>query len=176
MPVMDVGGNDHGYSTFAFNGHPWIGREETLGSSMVGTWGIGARLKDMSFVENLKHTFRVNYIGGTNAPKMARYLNGYDYPDRPYYARAFGGVYTGPNQHFGNGVGMENLYMTTKDQALELGLSTRYEMYENFTIYLDANYIATWINKGAWKYSVMNGRSDQKRDPWNINLSFVYNF
>ena len=27
-------------------------------------------------MEDLKHTLRVNYIGGTNAPKMAKYLSG----------------------------------------------------------------------------------------------------
>ena len=51
-------------------------------------------------------------------------------------------------------------------------------MYENFTVMLDANYIATWLDKSrnVWGRSVMNGRSDQVRDPWNVNLSFVYSF
>ena len=43
---------------------------------------------------------------------------------------------------------------------------------------LDAAYIATWLDQsnGTWGKSNMNGRSDQVRDPWNVNLSFVYSF
>ena len=32
----------------------------------AGTWGIGLQIADVSFVEDLKHTFRVAYWGGTN--------------------------------------------------------------------------------------------------------------
>ncbi len=28
-----------------------------------GTWGIGLQIRDMSFIENLDHTFRVAYWG-----------------------------------------------------------------------------------------------------------------
>ena len=76
MPSLSVNNNNNGFSNFAFNGNPYIAREGILGYSMAGTWGIGARVKDVSFVEDLKHTLRVNYIGGTNAPKMAKYLSG----------------------------------------------------------------------------------------------------
>ena len=142
-----------------------------LGYSMSGTWGIGARVKDVSFVEDLKHTLRVNYIGGTNAPKMAKYIVGN--VDRGY--PGLGGDITGPNMQ---GLGMDPLYMTTEDSALEIGLTNEYKMYENFTIMLDAAYLATWIDhsKSTWGRSAMNGKSDQERDPWNVNLSFVYAF
>ncbi|MBR2611174.1 outer membrane homotrimeric porin, partial [Desulfovibrio sp.] len=36
----------------------------------AGTWGIGLQIADVSFVEDLKHTFRVAYWGGTNSPSM----------------------------------------------------------------------------------------------------------
>ncbi|MDR2574633.1 MAG: hypothetical protein LBC94_09905, partial [Desulfovibrio sp.] len=60
------------------------------------------------------------------------------------------------------------------------GLRNVYQMYDNFQIYLEGAYIATWLDhgRGVWGRSVMNGAggSDQVRDPWNINLSFVYSF
>lgn len=55
MPVVSANGNND-FSNFAFNGNPYIAREAVLGTTMVGTWGIGARLKDVSFLEDLKHT------------------------------------------------------------------------------------------------------------------------
>ena len=171
MPSISVDNNNNGFSNFAFNGGPYIAREAMLGYSMSGTWGIGARVKDVSFVEDLKHTLRVNYIGGTNAPKMAKYIVGN--VDRGY--PGLGGDITGPNMQ---GLGMDPLYMTTEDSALEIGLTNEYKMYENFTIMLDDAYLATWIDhsKSTWGRSAMNGKSDQERDPWNVNLSFVYAF
>ena len=156
-------GNDstNQFSTFAFRGDPYIARDGVMGRSMAGTWGIGARLKDMSFVEDLKHTFRINYIGGTNAPKMGRKLA------ENYPANA-------------NGIGMESMYLTTKDQALEIGVTNTYKMYDNFLINLEADYIAMWLDdrdRGANTTRIGNSRGDDKvKDAWNVNLSFVYSF
>ncbi len=168
MPSISVNNNNNGFSDFAFNGGPMIGREAVLGYDMSGTWGIGARLKDMSFIENLKHTFRLNLIGGTNSTTMTRYLTGHN----SAYSKI---TNQGPNAQ---AAGMNPLYMTTNDTALEFGLTNEYKMYDNFTVALDAAYIATWLDqsKGVWGTSKMNGRSDQERDPWNVNVRFVYSF
>ena len=104
MPSMSVNNNNNGFSNFAFNGNPYIAREGTLGYDMSGTWGIGARLKDVSFVEDLKHTFRVNYIGGTNSPTMAkRYLNSVGRGDYQAFEGIYGPclLYTSPSPRDG---------------------------------------------------------------------------
>lgn len=167
MPSLSVNNNNNGFSNFAFNGNPYIAREATLGYSMAGTWGIGARLKDMSFLEDLKHTFRVNVIGGTNSPSMAKKMTRATWENSPLAANS-------------GAAGMDPLYMTTMDYAMEVGLTSTYQMYENFTIMLDAAYLATWLDqsKSVWGNSKMNGKhgSDEVRDPWNVNLSFVYSF
>ena len=164
LPSLD-GNNTNKYSNFAFDGDPYIARDAVVGHSMAGTWGIGARLKDMSFIEDLKHTFRVNYIGGTNSTTMAKKmsLNG-------LWANS-GGT--------DNVMGMDALYLTTGDSALEFGLSNYYKMYDNFTISLEADYIALWLDtsKSAWGARHKEGRSiPQTKDAWNINASFVYSF
>jgi hypothetical protein len=175
MPVLDYNGNNQ-FSNFAFNGNPYIPneREAVLSNTMTGTWGLGVRLKNMSFVEDLKHTLRLTYIGGTNSPTMAKYISG---------RKALQMADINPDGFYGPGAnsgiaGAGPLYMTTGDSALEIGLNTTYQMYENFQIYLDANYLATWLDKSksVWGHTLMNGRSDQVRDPWNVNLSFVYSF
>ena len=172
MPSISVNNNNNGFSDFAFNGGPMIGREAVLGYDMSGTWGIGARLKDMSFIENLKHTFRVNVIGGTNSTTMTRYFVNHNSAYTTSMNRA---TITGPNAGV---AGAGPLYMTTNDTALEIGLSNEYKMYDNFTVALDASYISLWLDKSrsVWGNSRMNGRSDQERDPWNVNVRFVYSF
>ena len=173
MPVVSANGNND-FSNFAFNGNPYIAREGVLGTNMTGTWGIGARLKDVSFLEDLKHTLRVNFMGGTNAPKMAKYMR---YSDRawkdgavvtPMGAGAIGSPYYDP------------MYLTTEDYALEVGLTNTYKMYDNFTVMLDAAYIALWMDdsRSTWGKNPMKSYNggDGVYDAWNVNLSFVYSF
>ena len=169
MPVVSANGNN-GFSNFAFNGNPYIAREGVLGTNMTGTWGIGARLKDVSFVEDLKHTLRVNFMGGTNAPKMAKYIRDYGNPygkhgvsDVAQYATAY-----------------DPMYLTTDDNALEIGLTNTYKMYDNFTVMLDASYVALWLEDSRSVWGKNPGRGalggDGVYDAWNVNLSFVYSF
>ena len=166
MPVVSANGNNQ-FSNFAFNGNPYIAREGVLGSTMVGTWGIGARLKDVSFLEDLKHTLRVNFMGGTNAPKMAKYV-GQDLGKR--------GVY----DVNGRANAYDPMYLTTDDYALEIGLTNTYKMYDNFTVMLDAAYVALWLDDSRSTWGKNPGRSalggDGVYDAWNVNLSFVYSF
>ena len=167
MPVVSANGNNQ-FSNFAFNGNPYIARECVLGSTMVGTWGIGARLKDVSFLEDLKHTLRVNFMGGTNAPKMAKYV-GQDLGKR--------GVY----DVNGRANAYDPMYLTTEDYALEIGLTNTYKMYDNFTVMLDAAYVALWLDdsRSTWGKNPMANFAkggDGVYDAWNVNLSFVYSF
>ena len=144
----------------------FIAREATLSKDMIGTWGIGARLKDMSFLEDLKHTFRINFMGGTNSTAMTRYLG-----KNADFATGFEGVNA-------SAAGMPPLYMTTNDYAMEFGLTNTYKMYDNFTVMLDAAYIATWMDhsRKVWGNTTFNGDDDTVKDPWNVNVSFVYEF
>ena len=160
LPSLD-GNNTNKYSNFAFDGDPYISRDAVIGHNMAGTWGIGARLKDMSFIEDLKHTFRINYIGGTNDTKMAKLLS--------------------LNGDWANSglMGMDAMYLTTGDSALEFGLTNTYKMYENFTVTLEADYIALWLDtdKSAWgARHRLNQSIPETKDAWNINASFVYSF
>ena len=165
MPVVSANGNN-GFSNFAFNGNPYIAREGVLGTNMTGTWGIGARLKDVSFVEDLKHTLRVNFMGGTNAPKMAKYVSHNSFKDSASVTQY--------------GTSYDPMYLTTDDYALEIGLTNTYKMYDNFTVMLDASYVALWLEDSRSVWGKNPGRGalggDGVYDAWNVNLSFVYSF
>lgn len=171
LPAISAINANNQFSNFAFTGQNLFhgGREAMIGYTMAGTWGVGARLKDMSFIKDLKHTLRVNYIGGTNSPTMAKKIT-----------NSFGGIYAhGPNSsQWGNALGMDPMYLTTSDSALEFGLFNSYKMYENFEITVEADYIVPWLDqsRSVWGNSKMNGRSDEVLDPWNLNLTFLYYF
>lgn len=171
LPLISGGNSVNQFSTYAFNGDQYISRDSVISgpnSSMVGTWGVGARLKDISFIEDLKHTVRVNMIGGTNSKSMAKKMS-----QQGYWANgtALDHQYISYNAN--------GLYMTTGDTALDIGIRNVYKMYENFNIVLDAGYIALWLDTGtsAWGARHKEGKSiPQTKDAWNINMAFVYQF
>ena len=179
MATLDANGNNQ-FSYFGGNGNPYIAREGVLGSTLIGTWGVGGRVKDMSFMEGLKHTFRINYFGGTNSPAMAKYIKGQK------YAGGSGELWWQyKNSNYLNDFnGPDGLYLTTMDSALEFGLTTDYKIYDNLTFMLDAAYIALWLDqsKSVWGGFHPAGNSaswtgaNSITDAWNINASFVYDF
>ena len=121
----------------------------------TGTWGIGLRIHDLSFVEDLKHSFRVAYWGGTNSPSMAKYVKhswGWD-----------------------NGLDKDGHYLTTNDGLLEFNLVNSYQIYENLEANLELGYIVNMMDDDTWKRSY---RSDsyKKQDAWKAQLIFAYSF
>lgn len=171
LPALDPN-NANNFSYFAFDGAPYIERCAVIGNNMAGTWGIGARLNNFSFVEDLSHIVRINYIRGTNSPTMAKKMS-------------LSGLWANGNSlepnNIGNGLGlgMPGMYMTSKDSALEVGTTNNYQLYENFSINLEAAYIAIWLDtsNSVWGARHRNNQSiPQTKDAWNVNVSFAYSF
>ena len=89
---------------------PLGGNRYTVG----GTWGVGAQLNGVSFVEGLSHDFSVTYISGTNSKYNAE--NSVTNDD-----------------HYS--------YLTTEDSLVEFGFLSTYKIYKNLTAALDLSYI-----------------------------------
>lgn len=168
LPYTDLDeGGANSFDKFAFGGgRPNTFRDARIAHSMAGTWGVGIHLKDMSFLENVKHTFRANYFGGTNNPDLIKALH------------KITGEWMTPNNFTGDTVGVEGLYMTTRDTALGFNLENEWKVYENFKIFVDAAYIHVMLDQSSnvWGQSKMNGRSDDVRDAWNLSCTFMYSF
>ena len=128
--------------------------------SYAGTWGLGAQLKDMSFMENITHTFRLAYWGGTNAPSMVKYMS-----SASAWQQGYGG--DGP-------------YLTTNDGLLEFNLVNTWQAYENLSVNLELGYVANMIDKGTWKKAGYNNGagngSFEKQDAWKAQVVFQYSF
>ncbi len=125
----------------------------------AGTWGIGIQVKDFSFVENLSHTFRVAYWGGTNSPEMAKYA-------------------TNPEDFSGGSIMSDGLYLTTTDSIIEFNLISKYQMYENLEVNLELGYMINNFDQDTWKKSMegRNGNTYEKQDAWKAQLIFAYTF
>ena len=163
---VNVGGDS--ISTFGFRASPWVNNEGILGGNTVGLWGVGARIKNMSFLEDLTHTLRVNYFGGTNDPKMASYITGRrttDNAGRDVYRR-----WTDFNSNYG-------VYLTRADTGLEVNLDSTYKIYENLTLLVELGYIHLWLDNNTWgRYGNLPGNTLHYEDAFKVSVGFMYNF
>ena len=124
----------------------------------AGTWGVGLQIADVSFVEDLKHTFRVAYWGGTNSPSMVKYMgSGVAWDDTT-------AAQDGP-------------YLTTNDGLLEFNLVNSWQIYENLEANLELGYIVNMMDKDTWDKSyISEQRNWSKQDAWKAQLIFAYPF
>lgn len=150
-PYQQMTGNMFGNNSYTIV--PWHNGDLAL----AGTWGVGLQLADMSFVDNLKHTLKATYFGGTNSPTMIKYMsNAYSWNDGWTN-------FSGP-------------YMTTEDSFVELSLMNQYKMYENFVVHCDLGYVVNAMDNSAWEKAGDRNTTFSKQDGWKAQLSFMYNF
>lgn len=147
-----------------------LGRDTLLGSTLLGTWGLGLRVCDISFFENLSHTIHLNYYQGTNSAGMARHIKGAGGPD-----------IVRPNGTDFNTANYYGLYLTDRDRAMEVGIMSTYTLHENLKLLVEANYIALWLDnsRDVWGGYHAGGRryaANSTEDAWNMNASFIYKF
>lgn len=151
MPVGKSANRNWKVLSLAYDGTPFCpaGGAQILSpnGTMIGSWGIVAQLRDISFVDKLKHTLRYGYIRGTNSPDMASNV-AFFHDDSP------GG------------------YLTQKDFAHEIDFITRYKIFENLTLILDMAWLQVNWNKNAWK----NVDDDLIKDFYRIGFTAYYHF
>ena len=111
-----------------------------LSRSAQGLWGLGLKVADVSFVENLKHTFIAIYYGGTNEGDSWANNRGIGSGPKGFQARFSGHS------------------LMTSDHAWELNLLNNYKVSQNLMIdvdfaYLDLDLGDHWDNKNDTKGS-----------------------
>lgn len=124
----------------------------TSPQSYAGTWGIGAQIRDVSFIDKLSHTFRVAYWGGTNSPSMVKYMD---------HANAWdstSNMFDGP-------------YMTTNDGLLEFNVISTYKIYDNLEMNVELGYVANYMDSSTWNKSYQNFGSYSSRTPGRARWS-----
>ncbi len=156
MPFLNPCGNftsflgDGNEIGFSIHDGDWSNLGYDLMMNYSGTWGIGLQITDLSFVEDLTHTIRVAYWGGTNSTEMAKYV----------------GSARGALANVGN----SGFYLTTDDSLVEVNFDSTYEIYENLDAILQVGYIFNGVNGDTWKQMA------ETRDAYRVGLMFNYSF
>ena len=135
------------------------------GCNLVGTWGVALRLRDMSFIENLKHTFRAIYIGGTNSPNMVKYAGKRNDFEAQFIDNSAPRGYNG-------------YYLTKNDALIEFNFDSFFKVYENLTVGLQLGYVVNLMDHETWQSSDKTwlGDSAAMQDVWKATLYVGYTF
>ena len=125
MPTVssDTGGNQ--MTRYGLGHSPYRNHYAILSADALGMWGVGLQLADVSFVDNLKHTVRAFYMGGTN--------EGDSISRRSTHSNS-------GNQFFGDA------YLMTSDRAWEVNLLSEYTVNQYLKFNFDLAYV--WLDLG----------------------------
>ncbi len=144
MPVID---SDVALTSYGFDGGTYNRSGIYNGTSLSGTWGILAELKDISFIEDLTHVVRFGYIQGTNNTAMV--TSG--------WVEGITGV--------GN-----DLYLTTKDGMWEVNIDSQYKIYKDLTLAVELGYINLDYDENIW------GNDRYNENNFKAAMSLNYKF
>ena len=116
-------------TSYGLDGTNFCRAQQVLGTSVDGTFGIVAHLKDISFFEDLSHTLRVAFYRGTNNTENVRQK-----------------MITKPSETVSS-----MYYMTTADKAWEANVDSEYKIYKNLSLFLELGYIRMDLDSNVWK-------------------------
>ena len=144
-------------SSYGFDGN--FGRDacDMIGLSNDGKMGVYLQAKDISFMEDLTHVFRVGFIKGTNNTEMAR--NG--------GAHGLASI-SSATEDLGR-----QLYMTTADKAWEVNFDTEYKIYKDLTLAVEIGYINLDLDESVWGKGVVDSyRENNVRGAVTLQYTF----
>ncbi|MCM0754170.1 outer membrane homotrimeric porin [Desulfovibrio aminophilus] len=144
MPILTA--RNWGVGSFFFNGDSLIEGTPngTTDARQLGFWAVGLQLKDISFIEKLKHTFIVMYAKGTNDENLVAGGNYYSYG------------YT----------------LTEKDHIWEVDLNNSYKLYDELTLTFDLGYINNGYDKDVWASSATRNPADAYKLSTGLKYEF----
>ena len=155
MPTMN---GAFGATSYGFANAAGLGATDTMiGDDVTGTWGIIARLKDITFMEDLSHTLAIGYYRGTNNKQMAKYT----VPYRQLTA-------------VNSSMGVQNAtYLTTKDSAWEVNFDTKYDIYEDLTLFVELGYLHLGLDSDVWSKAIIDN-TNKNNFKAGVNLQYRF--
>jgi hypothetical protein len=153
MPVI---GNDTGSfkpTSFGTSGKWAIDTDTVITGTGVGTWGVGLKIADVSFIEDLTHVLRVAYYQGTNDADLIKNGNA-------------------PLKY-----SVDGLYLTDEDSVWEVNFDHTYKIYENLTAIVELGWLRLQSDKDTWKGQKSYFRhEDEDSNAWKAQMIFQYKF
>ncbi|MEL7639430.1 MAG: outer membrane homotrimeric porin [Solidesulfovibrio sp.] len=140
-------------NSFLFDNNQDLYMNSNMGMSAVGSWGLGASLDNVSFMEKLSHRLTFIYLQGNNSARAIRSLN----------------ALLGSNPYFQMGHDL-----TTNEHVLGVNFDNKYMLYENLALLLETGWAHGEFQKSVWGKRLVDASRDG--DTWKVAFGFQYKF
>ncbi len=141
-------------NSFLFDDSQELGKGSNMYTSVVGAYGIGASLNNMSFIEKLTHRLTFMYVHGNNAPRAIR-------DARAYYS----------NSYFAMGKDL-----TSNEYVYGLNLDTKYMIYENLAAVLETGWAHGEFQQSVWGRRLVKQAESNGNNAWKVAFGLTYKF
>ncbi len=172
----------NGGTSFLFDGDQDFNADGSMYMNPVGTWGLGASLKNISFIDKLTHRLTVAYTRGTNSSKAFRAMN-LSYVEILNNATAvaltgaaitpayYGVDYSYPSYE-SNGLFIMGRDLTADEYVIGVSFDHKYMIYQNLAAILETGYAHGSFQKSVWGPRLVN----KAADAWRVALGLQYKF
>ncbi len=160
-----------GPTSFGFDGSSLLSTGAFVSNSVTGKWGLGFLVKDLTFIEDLTHQFRVFYVAGTNDPasrSIAGLLPNTVLGWKGNFALNLPPLTYPANGNF-PGPGIPNIELTTEDYMWEVNFDHEYKIYENLAAILELGFYHVEYGNDFYVH-------DGTVDSWKAALGLQYKF
>jgi hypothetical protein len=140
-------------SSFLFDDNQELVKNSNMGMSPVGSWGFGATLDNISFVEKLKHRLTFLYVHGNNSARAVRDLN----------------TLMGSNPYFQMGRDL-----TVNEHVFGVNFDNKYMIYENLAAIVETGWAHGEFQQSVWGHRLVN--QSRNGDTWKVSFGLSYKF
>ncbi len=140
-------------NSFLFDGSQELLKQGNMGVNPIGSYGIGASLNNITFMEKLSHRLTFVYLRGNNSAKALRYLNTL-LGSNPYYT-----------------MGRD---LTMNESILGANFDTTYQIYENLAAVLETGWAHGDFQSSVWGHRLTNKANEG--DAWKVAFGLTYKF
>ncbi len=140
-------------NSFLFDCSQDLSKQGNMGVNPIGSYGLGASLNNISFIEKLTNRLTFVYLRGNNSAKAIRFLN----------------ATMGSNPYFTMGRDL-----TDNEYILGANFDTTYQIYQNLAAVVETG----WAH-GEFQTSVWGHRLAEKArsgDAWKVAFGLTYKF
>ncbi|KHK03506.1 outer membrane homotrimeric porin [Desulfovibrio sp. TomC] len=140
-------------NSFLFDDSQELLKQGNMGVNPIGSYGIGASLNNISFIEKLSQRVTFVYLRGNNSPNAIRGLN----------------ALMGSNPYFTMGRDL-----TTNEYVMGANIDSTYKIYENLSAVMETGWAHGQFQTSVWGHRL--AEKSREGDAWKIAAGLVYKF
>ena len=139
--------------SFLFDDNQELVKNSNMGMSPVGSWGLGATLDNMHFIEKLSHRLTFIYVQGNNSSRAIRTLN----------------TLLGSNPYYQMGRDL-----TVGEHVFGVNFDHKYMIYQNLAAIVETGWAHGEFQRSVWGHRLVSQSRDG--DTWKISFGLSYKF